>query len=304
MVLQAARAAIPAGLLASLSIDTARSRQASSRQGSGARRESAARGRPVGVRRGQPGAGGRLNILATLRAAAPWQRLRQEAAAPQSMPPAARKRSAPPRIQVRRTDFHVNRYRERRETTAIFAVDASGSSALQRLAEAKGAVEMLLAECYVRRDRVAVLAFRGRKAEVLLPPTRSLVRARRSLAGLPGGGGTPLASGIDGINALASASAGRGETPVIVLLTDGRANIARDGSPGRDQAMADAMAAAAQLRAQGWACMLIDTSPQAQPGAHQLAVAMGGVYLPLPYAGAVAMSQAVSSFMAAKPSGH
>ena len=54
------------------------------------------------------------------------------------------------------------------------------------MAEAKGAVELLLADCYVRRDRVALIAFRGTDAELLLPPTRSLARARRSLAGLPG----------------------------------------------------------------------------------------------------------------------
>ena len=66
------------------------------------------------------------------------------------------------------------------------------------------AVELLLADCYVRRDEVAVIAFRGKGAELLLPPTRSLVRAKRALAGLPGGGGTPLAhaleaSGITGV---------------------------------------------------------------------------------------------------------
>ena len=98
---------------------------------------------------------------------------------------------------MRRDDFRMTRFQQRTRTTTIFVVDASGSSALNRLAEAKGAVELLLADCYVRRDQVALLAFRGKEAELLLPPTRSLVRAKRSLAGLPGGGGTPLAAGID-----------------------------------------------------------------------------------------------------------
>ena len=101
-----------------------------------------------------------------------------------------------------------------------------GSSALHRLAEAKGAVELLLADCYVRRDSVAVLAFRGRSAELLLPPTRSLVRAKRSLAELPGGGGTPLAAGIDAARELAFAVRRRGDTAVVVVLSDGRANLA------------------------------------------------------------------------------
>jgi magnesium chelatase subunit D len=91
-------------------------------------------------------------------------------------------------VQVRASDFRVMRRQERSQTTTVFAIDASGSSALHRLAEAKGAVELLLAECYVRRDQVAVVAFRGRGAEVLLAPTRSLTRAKRSLAGLPPGG--------------------------------------------------------------------------------------------------------------------
>ncbi len=65
----------------------------------------------------------------------------------------------------------------------------------------------------MRRDRVAVLAFRGRGAQLLLPPTRSLVRAKRSLAGLPGGGGTPLAAGIDAGSALAGDVRRRGGTP-------------------------------------------------------------------------------------------
>jgi magnesium chelatase subunit D len=197
------------------------------------------------------------------------------------------------RIEVRPEDFHTTRTQQRRETTTIFAVDASGSAALHRLAETKGAVELLLADCYVRRDRVAVLGFRGRSAETLLPPTRSLVRAKRSLAGLPGGGGTPLAAGIEAAAALADSLRRKGETPVIVMLTDGRGNIDRQGQPGRAQAEADALQAAARLRLSGVACLLVDTSPQPAAQARKLAEAMGAQYLALPHAGATQLSQAI-----------
>jgi magnesium chelatase subunit D len=145
----------------------------------------------------------------------------------------------------------------------------------------------------VRRDQVAVLAFRGQGCELLLPPTRSLVRAKRSLAGLPGGGGTPLASAIDAAAALGESIARRGDTPVIVLLTDGRGNIARDGSPGRARATEDLSLAARQFRAVGLGALLIDTSPQPVPAARQLAMEMGAAYLPLPYAGSSTLSKAV-----------
>ena len=198
-------------------------------------------------------------------------------------------------VRVRPEDFHTRRYRQRKSTTTVFVVDASGSSALHRLAEAKGAVELLLADCYVRRDRVAVIAFRGRGAELLLPPTRSLVRAKRSLAGLPGGGGTPLAIALDTATELARAIRRRGETPVLVLLTDGRANVGRDGAGGRARAEQDALASARALGAEGVAALLVDTSPQPQAAAAALAAAMQGTYLPLPHAGATALSGVVAA---------
>ena len=88
---------------------------------------------------------------------------------------------------------------------------------MHRLGEAKGAVELLLADCYVRRDQVALLAFRGQGATLLLPPTGSLLRAKRSLAGLPGGGPTPLAAGIEAAVTLAGTIRRAGRTPVITL---------------------------------------------------------------------------------------
>jgi magnesium chelatase subunit D len=225
----------------------------------------------------------RLNVIATLRAAAPWQALRRSTAPPGSQA----------RISVRPDDFRITRTKQHRQTTTIFVVDASGSQALHRLAEAKGAVELLLADCYVRRDRVALVVFRGQGAEVVLPPTRSLVRAKRCLAGLPGGGGTPLAAGVEAAGQLAGSIARRGDTPVLVFLTDGRANVARDGSGGRPQAERDAHAAANQLRALGISTLLIDTSPRAEPRAERVATELGARYLPLPHADAAVMSQAV-----------
>ena len=285
LVLEAAQAAIPSGLLASLKIGQLQRAKTPTSGSAGALQKNALRGRPVGARKGEPRAGQRINVLETLRAAAPWQKLRQRQQAPTD--------GQIQRIVVRKEDFHVTRFRQSGQTTTVFVVDASGSSALNRLAEAKGAVELLLADCYVRRDSVAVLAFRGQTAELILPPTRSLARAKRSLAGLPGGGGTPLANAIDAAILLADQLRKKGETPIVVLLTDGKGNIARDGRPGRAQAAADALAAATEMRLRGFSTLLVDTSPQAQDAAKNLAQAMGAQYLALPYAGANSLNQAV-----------
>ena len=285
-ILEAAQAAIPEGLLAALQVGQAANTRSQGAGRSGAVQKSLTRGRPLGARRGEPRAGARLNVIETLRAAAPWQKLRER----QNPTPAG---AAFKRIHVRREDFHVTRFKQLGQTTTLFVVDASGSSALNRLAEAKGAVELLLADCYVRRDRVALLSFRGTTAELLLPPTRSLARAKRSLAGLPGGGGTPLATAIDVARELAEQIRRRGETTIVVLLTDGRGNISRNGTPGRVIAGEDAAAAARQMRLAGITTLLLDTSAQPQVAAQVLAAEMGATYVPLPYAGAQIVSRIV-----------
>lgn len=287
VVLESAEAAIPANLLAMLQMGALRSRSRTSGK-SGASQSGSLRGRPAGTRRGAPGAGARLSIIETLRAAAPWQRLRR------SERESAGK-GTDVLVEVRHDDFRVTRYKQRSETTTIFVVDASGSAALHRLAEAKGAVELLLADCYVRRDRVAMIAFRGPRAELLLPPTRSLVRAKRGLAGLPGGGGTPLACGIDAAVDLADGVQRRGGTPVVVLLTDGRANVTREGIGGRAQATEDAIASARAFRVAELKALVVDVSPRPRPDAEKLAQEMGAVYLPLPRADAAALSNAVQA---------
>jgi magnesium chelatase subunit D len=287
-MIAAAQAAIPPGLLASLAGAAIKGGAGAGRRGAAAR--PAQSGRPLASRRGALRAGSRLDLLATMRAAIPWQRLRLLEREQQGLGP------APARLLLKRDDFHIKRYRRPDETTTVFVVDASGSQALNRLAEAKGAVELLLADCYVRRDRVALIAFRGEGAEVLLPPSRSLVRARRSLSGLPGGGGTPLAAGIEAAWLLGSSLQSRdGGRAVLVFLTDARANVSRDGSPGRGPAMQDALAAAQRLRAAGLASVLIDTSPRPQPAAMALAQAMAARYVPLPQGQAADVYAAVST---------
>jgi magnesium chelatase subunit D len=220
----------------------------------------------------------------TLRAAAPFQRLRG---------------AEPGRLALRSEDIRLRRFREKAETCAIFLVDASGSAAAERLAEAKGAVERLLADAYVTRTDVALVAFRGRGADLLLPPTRSLTRAKRALAGLPGGGGTPLAAALQQGLALALAQKAKGRSVQLVAMTDGRANIARDGSEGREGAMADALLLARAVRAAGVPSAVIDISARPRPEARTLADAMGARYLPLPRRDATAVADAVRKERAA-----
>lgn len=283
-VLAAVAAMLPPDLLARL-------RNAPLRGGGEAGRSGAwqpgRRGRPAGLRRGKPDRHTRLNVVETLRAAAPWQPLRRRERGNEGLS----KHGA--RVDVRGEDLRVTRHRQPAESVTIFVVDASGSAALHRLAEAKGAVELLLADCYVRRDRVALIAFRGRDAETLLPPTRSLLRAKRSLAGLPGGGGTPLAAGLDAAANLADDLARRGVTPIIVLLTDGQANVARDGRGGRTQAAQDAGKAARRLAGRGHQALVIDTGPRRRAGARELAAVLQARYLALPAADARGVSDAV-----------
>ena len=284
-VLEATTAAIPRGLLDKLKLTGQAPRGPQTTGAAGAAKASLNRGRPIGARAGRPRSGIRLNLVETLRAAAPWQQLR-------------RTNTTDGRVAIRAEDFRVTRFKQKSETATVFAVDASGSTAFHRLAEAKGAVELLLADCYVRRDQVALLAFRGTTAELLLPPTRSLVRAKRALAALPGGGGTPLAAAIESASALGVTLLRRGITPLLVFLTDGQANIARDGQPGRQQAQADADKAARHLASQRLSALLVDTSPRPSDKARTLAAAMEALYLPLPQADARKLDAAVRATLA------
>jgi magnesium chelatase subunit D len=277
MLIEAVRAVLPPEILENL-----RNSDASRATGSGAgqRRKGNRRGRPLPSRAGRLDGTSRLDLVATLRAAAPWQTIRQRGRGP---------------VKAHPSDIRLKRYEDRSDRLVIFAVDASGSAALARLAEAKGAVELLLARAYAARDHVALIAFRGDTAEVLLPPTRSLVQTKRRLAALPGGGGTPLAAGLRAAGELAHRTRAQGLSPTLALLTDGRANIALDGCANRQQATDDAHAMARWLRAHGTPAIVLDLATRPQPALAALARDMAATYLPLPRADAHRLSDALGA---------
>ena len=255
---------------------------------SGAQKDKARRGRPIGYTPHAPHPGAKPDILATLRAAAPWQVVRRH----------HRDESKPARqLDIRKSDFRYRRLKDRSETTVIFAVDASGSTAMARLGEAKGAVELLLGECYIRRDSVAVIAFRGTEADVLLEPTRSLVRAKRSLGRLPGGGPTPLASAMAKSLELSMRVAREGQSPLLVMMTDGNGNVALDGGVDRERSREEVAGLARQLAIQPMQVVMIDISSRPRETARAFAASLHADYVALPRADAASVSRLVSTYM-------
>lgn len=290
ILLEAAAATLPRDLLERLARGRA-AKTGGGSSGTGAGRKGNRRGRPLPSRPGKLGGDARVDMISTLRAAAPWQPLRRAHA--RGTPTADRM------LHIRTPDIRTKRYQEQSDRLLVFVVDASGSAAMTRLAEAKGAVELLLGEAYARRDHVALVAFRGDGAEVLLPPTRSLVQTKRRLAALPGGGGTPLAAGLRAAMELARLGQSRGMTPTLAILTDGRANIALDGSANRQTAAEDATQLARAIRAQGLPGLVIDVSPRPQPALKALASEMDAPYLAMPRADAGRLSSAVAASLPA-----
>ena len=284
MLIEAVAALLPAGLLQNLG--QSRAKRAAKGSGAGKVRKSNRRGRPLPSRPGRLGGDARIDLIATLRAAAPWQPLRRK------------QQPDRPGLLIRPSDIRVKRYAQHSDRLLIFSVDASGSAAMARLGEAKGAIELLLAEAYASRDHVALISFRGTDAETLLPPTRSLVQTKRRLSALPGGGGTPLAAGLQSAMTLAAQSAGQGMSPTIIVLTDGRANIALDGSANRATAAEDAQTVARAIRSQGTEALVIDMSNRPQPALQDLGRTLDGGYIALPRADAHRMTDAVNAALA------
>jgi magnesium chelatase subunit D len=219
---------------------------------------------------------GRIDVSATLRAAAPFQPLRRSQASADAQSS---------RVLLRADDLRIKQYRSKAGALFVFAVDASGSMALHRMRQAKGAVHALLQKAYVHRDRVALLAFRGQSAELLLPPSQSVELARRALDLLPTGGGTPLAAALLAAIDVAQQARARGiMQTVLVLLTDGRANVGLRA--GREQIAEELQTLGRAVVASGIQTIVVDTQRTylSRGEARKLAEWLAGEYVYLPNA--------------------
>ncbi|MFQ3597864.1 MAG: magnesium chelatase ATPase subunit D [Chloroherpetonaceae bacterium] len=234
---------------------------------------------------------GKLALVPTMIQAAPFQRVRKQS-----------KRRSSSALIITKDDIRIKRFRDKAGTLFIFIVDASGSMALNRMQQAKGAVTKLLQEAYVHRDQVALIAFRGKQAEMLLPPSQSVDRAKRALDVLPTGGGTPLASAMLLGLETAKQMKSKGITQtMLVFITDGRGNIAlahSDTDASDKQKIAAEIAALAQsINLEGLNSVVIDTQTGylSRGEAKRLVEQLGGRYIYLPNAKADDIALAVKS---------
>ncbi len=236
--------------------------------------------------------GEEVSLAATIRAAAPHQVARRAA-------DAATERHGHPFLRLEPRDLRRRERRDRARRLILIVLDASGSmGAHERMAAAKGAVLTLLLDAYRRRDRVALIVFRGADAELVLPPTNSPDLAEQRLRALPTGGRTPLAAALSRCEeTIRRTSTGEPVEPLIVLVSDVRPNVA----PGGGDPWHAALAAATRLRAAGWDSVLIDTEPRRSALAlgPRLAEALGAQYVRLERAAATAITRLIDDLQMA-----
>ncbi len=267
--------------------------------------KSGSRGEALNNRRGrfvraQPGEmrSGKVALIPTLISAAPWQETRRR-----DKKMAGRPKTA---LIISKDDVKIKRFRDKSGTLFIFMVDASGSMALNRMRQAKGAVASLLQNAYVHRDQVSLISFRGKQAQVLLPPSQSVDRAKRELDVLPTGGGTPLASALYLGWETAKQARTKGISQIMfVLITDGRGNIGLQSAfdpdavkPSKEDLEKEIEALSGSICADGIAAIVVDTQMNylSRGEAPKLAQKLGGRYFYLPNAKAEQIVEAALSF--------
>jgi magnesium chelatase subunit D len=247
----------------------------------------------------------RVAIDATLRAAAPFQLSRRaqcELNREQSSGAKALKVAMTPgRVKIDPGDLRFKEFKKRSGILFIFAVDASGSMALNRMAQAKGALTRLLQQAYLHRDKVALITFRGERSDVLLAPTRSVELAKRLVDALPAGGGTPLSAGIVKAIELARLARLRGTSrAMLVLFTDGRANVGLgEGRASRTAStiLEELRQLGALLGSEEISTVVVDTKSRfvSSGEGDALARLLGARYFYLPRADAGAVYDAIAS---------
>ncbi len=236
-----------------------------------------------------------LALDATLRAAAPYQQ-RRRAALREAAEDSASGTPAPAFL-IESWDLREKVRETQTGSLILFLVDASGSMGAQRrMVAVKGAVLSLLLDAYQRRDRVALISFRGTRADLLLPPTGSVELAQLYLQDLPTGGRTPLSRGLyAALEVLETERLKDRETvPLLVLLSDGRANVSMAGGSAGDAAE-ETKAMAALVEEKKIQSVVIDTELDfIKLGlARQVAEAMGARYLKLEDLRADSLAEAV-----------
>ena len=205
---------------------------------------------------------------------------------------AARRRVDPEAPALVAEDLREAVREQRTGNLVVLTVDASGSmGAPRRMEAAKGAALSLLLDAYQRRDRVALVTFRGEGADVVLRPTGSVEVARARLSELPTGGRTPLAAGIEAALRVARQGGSGERPPLLVLLSDGRATAGPSGADPLEAALAEAAA----VRRQGVSAVVVDAEdgPTRLGLARRLAQAMGARYMTVPELSAGAVVGAV-----------
>ena len=281
MLVNALKISLPSNLIESLLSKNSQNINLGESAGSGEKNNNFSAGRPIPSINRKYSSDKSIDLIATLTKAIPWQKLRSSSGTKNR------------KIIIYPQDIMIKRFEKQSERLLIFLVDASGSNAIGRLAEAKGAIEILLSDAYAKRDNVALISFSGLKADPLLLPTKSLVTAKKKLSSLPGGGATPLANGLLEAFNMAEAARSRNITPIIILLSDGRGNMSLDGVGDRVKSIKDTKYVASLIKRNAINNIFIDTSRRKTQMADDLARELNGHYFQLPMADSGTISKAV-----------